>query len=148
THGRSLVEAVGLIDKSNRRTEEQLTERRSTLETVVSSLDTRTADIEERLKRFSGLLDESLEGAAGRARDIARIIAEPSNEGTRALTEQFEAVRTTSEQERRRTAETMRDLYNEAAGETHSLFSQTQQRFTDTLQGMKQMAVEMQRELE
>jgi chaperonin cofactor prefoldin len=148
THGRSLVEAVGLIDKSNRRTEEQLGERRDSLENVMSTLDSRTADIEERLKRFSGLLDESLEGAAGRARDIARIIAESSNEGTRALTEQFEAVRTTSEQERRRTVETMRELYNDTTGETHSLFSQTTQRFTDTLQGMKQMAAEMQRELE
>ena len=76
THGRSLVEAVALVDKSNRRTEDQLSERRTAIEGVVSALDSRTADIEERLKRFSGLLDESLEGAAGRARDIARIIAE------------------------------------------------------------------------
>ena len=75
-HGRALVEAVALLDKSNRRTDDNLTERRAAIETLVSSLDTRTDDIEQRLKRFSSLLDESLEGANNRAREIARIVAE------------------------------------------------------------------------
>src|SRR5262249_14323814 len=34
------------------------------------------------------------------------------------------------------------------SGETHDMFAQTTQRFTETLQGMRQMAAEMQRELE
>ena len=75
-HGKGLVEAVALLDKSNRRTDDNLTERRAAIETLVSSLDTRTDDIEQRLKRFSSLLDESLEGANNRAREIARIVAE------------------------------------------------------------------------
>jgi hypothetical protein len=136
-HGKGLAEAVALIDHSNRRTEEQLTERRSSLESVVSTLDTRTEDIESRLKRFSSLLDEALEGASGRARDIARIIAESSSEGARVL-----------EEERRRASEQLHGVYSQHSGEASEMFSQTAQRFTDILVGMKQMAADMQRELE
>ena len=136
-HGRGLVEAVALLDKSNRRTEENLTERRVTIEQLVQSLDTRTEDIEQRLKRFSGLLDESLEGANNRAREIARIVAESSAEGARSL-----------EEERRRASELLHGIYTQHSGETHEMFGQTTQRFTETLQGMRQMAAEMQRELE
>ena len=126
-----------LIDKSNRRTDETLGERRAAIETLVATLDTRTDDIEQRLKRFSSLLDESLDGATGRAREIARIIAESSSEGARAL-----------EEERRRASELLHGIYTQHSGETQEMFQQTTQRFTETLQGMKQMAAEMQRELE
>ena len=136
-HGRSLAEAVALVDQSNRRTEETLGERRSAIDTVVSSLDTKTEDIEQRLKRFSTLLDETLDGASGRARDIARLIAESSEQGLQSM-----------EQARDHTSETMRTIFGSHASETEEMFTSTTQRFTDLLQGMRQMAGEMQRELE
>ena len=114
-HGRELAEAVELIDRSNRRTEDTVNERRVTLDSLVATLDIRTEDLEQRLKRFSGLLDESLEAASARARDIARMVAESSAEGTRAISEQYERVREHAEDERRRTAEAMRAIYEQTA---------------------------------
>jgi hypothetical protein len=137
SYGRSLAEAVALIDKSNRRTDESMNERRTVIETLVQTLDSRTDDIEQRLKRFSSLLDESLDGATGRAREIARIIAESSSEGARSL-----------EEERRRASELLHGIYSQHSGETAEIFAQTTQRFSETLQGMRQMAADMQRELE
>jgi hypothetical protein len=136
-HGRNLAEAVQLIDKSNRHADAAIGERKAGIETLVATLDTRTDDIEQRLKRFSSLLDESLDGATGRAREIARIVADSSAEGARSL-----------EQERERASELLHGIYGQHAGETHEMFSQTTQRFNETLQGMRQMAAEMQRELE
>jgi hypothetical protein len=132
------------------------------IESLVGTLDARTDDIEQRLKRFSTLLDESLEGATGRAREIARIVAESSAEGTRALEEErrrgneiasivaeasAEGTRVL-EEERRRAREATQSMYTEHSGEVHELFTSTMQRFAETLQGMRQMAAEMQRELE
>ena len=136
-HGRSLAEAVALVDASNRRTNETFGERRAAIETIVGTLDERTADIEQRLKSFSSLLDETLEGASGRAREIARVIADSSAEGAQTM-----------EQERTRTSEAMRTIFGQYSGETADMFTQTTQRFTDLLAGMKQMSTEMQRELE
>jgi hypothetical protein len=137
THGRSLAEAVALIDASNRRTDASLAQRRTDMEAMVSTLDAHTDDIEQRLKRFASLLDESLDGATGRAREIARIVAESSADGARAL-----------EHERQQASELLHGIYSQHSGETHEMFSQTMQRFSETLQGMREMAAEMQRELE
>ena len=63
SHGRSLAEAVALIDRSNRRTEGTLGERRESLETLVTALDTKGGELEQRITRFSGHLERSLETA-------------------------------------------------------------------------------------
>ncbi|MGC1356132.1 MAG: hypothetical protein WA851_10135 [Xanthobacteraceae bacterium] len=148
THGRSLAEAVDLLDKSNRRAEESVSTRRSSIETLVTTLDSRADDFGQRLQRFSTVLDESLDAAASRASEIAGVIAQTSNDSVRTIERQFELVRTTSEEERKRTGETLNAVYEEASSQANTLFSQSAHRFTEIMQGMKQMAAEMQQELE
>jgi hypothetical protein len=148
THGRALADAVELIDHSNRRTESALNERRAGLDSLVSSLDIRSQDLEQRLTRFTSLLDETLDAASTRARDIARVVSEASSSGTQAISEQFDRVRSTVEEERQRTADTLRGIYEDARADTNAVFRQSTERFTEVIQGMKHMAAEMQRELE
>jgi hypothetical protein len=147
-HGRGLADAADLIDRSNQRTEDTISERRVTIDSLVATLDIRTEDLDQRLKRFSSLLDESLEAASARARDIARIVSESTAEGSRAISEQYEHVRENAEDESRRTAEAMRAIYDQTTGDTHAMFNDANERFAEAVQGMKQMASEMQRELE
>ena len=147
-HGRDLVKAVEIIDHSNQRTEDSVNERRVQLDSLVATLDIRTEDLEKRLSRFSGLLDESLEAASTRAREVARLVSEASAEGTRAISDQYERVRENAEEERQRSAEAMRAIYEQTAGDTEALFRSANERFAEAVQGMKQMAGEMQRELE
>ena len=146
--GRSLAEAVDLLDRSNRRTEESIANRHTNLEALVTTLDSRSEDFAQRLQRFAALLDESLDAATSRARQIAGIIAETSNDSVRTIEQQFELVRTTTEEERKRTSENMNTVYDEAATQAHTMFAQSADRFTEIMLGMKQMAAEMQRELE
>ncbi|HUI94201.1 MAG TPA: hypothetical protein VLX44_00480, partial [Xanthobacteraceae bacterium] len=158
-HGRSLVQAVEVIEVSNRRADDTIGSRRAALDTLITGLDARTGDLDARLKRFSGLLDETLAAAEARARDIARVVADATAEGTRAIADQHEAVRVTVEQERARTGDALRGLYQQATNEAHMLFrenandaktmlQEAKDRFADTVSGIKQMANEMQRELD
>jgi hypothetical protein len=147
-HGRSLAEAVELLEKSNRRTEESVTAKRSNIEALVSTLDTRTDDFAQRLARFSGLLDESLDAATSRAREIASVIAETSNTSVQTIEQQYELVRTTSEEERKHTSDVLNSVYEEATAHAEGLFRQSAERFAEIMQGMKHMAAEMQQELE
>jgi len=64
------------------------------------------------------------------------------------IEQQYELVRTTSEEERRRTSETLNTLYEEATGQAHTLLNQSAERFAEIMQGLKEMASEMQQELE
>ena len=147
-HGRSLAEAVQLLELSNRRTEESTTTRQASIEALVTTLDSRTDDFEQRLQRFSRLLDELLDSATTRTREIASMIAETSNDSVRTIEQQFDLVRAASEEERKRTGETLNSVYDEAATDLNAIFAQSAERFTAIVQGMKQMATEMQQELE
>src|SRR5579884_2249117 len=148
SHGRSLAEAVELLELSNRKSEETAANRQAALEALVKTLDARSDDFEQRLQRFSGLLEESLEAATTRTREIASLIAETSNESVRTIEQQFEVVRASSEEERKRTSEALNAVYEEASTEVQALFNQSVERFTAIMQGMKQMAADMQQELE
>jgi hypothetical protein len=148
THGRELARAAELIDRSNQRTEDVVGERRVALDSLISTLDIRTEDLDQRLKRFSGLLDESLEAAAARAREISRVVSETSVESAHVITEQFERMRTVAEDERRRTSESMRTIYEQSTDESYTLLREATERFAALVTGMKQMSGEMQQELE
>ena len=147
-HGRELAKAVDLIGQSNQQTDDRLNERRVQLDSLVATLDIRTEDLEKRLNRFSGLLDESLEAASTRAREVARLVSEASAEGTRAISEQYERVRENAEEERERATGAMRSLYEQTSSDTETLFRNANERFAEAVQGMKQMTAEMQRELD
>jgi len=147
-HARSLAEAVALIDASNQRTEGALAERRASMEQLSAALDGKAGDLEERLTRFAGVLDQSLEAAGERARDIARLTAESASTGAQTITENFEAIRSGAEEERTRLGDAMHSIYEQASEESHAMLSQAAQRFADVLDELKQMAAEMRRELE
>jgi len=177
THGSSLAEAVALIDRSNRRTEGTMSERREALESLVrmldgkgdeleqrlthfsglldkslgsmvKTLDVKSEDLDTRLTRFSSLLDQSLEGASDRTREIAQLVADSTNQGTRAITENFEAIRSSNEEEFKRTGEAMHAMYEQNARESNAMLTQAAQRFAEVVEGLKRMAAEMQRELD
>src|SRR4029077_1449030 len=75
-------------------------------------------------------------------------IAEGMNNGTRAITDQYEQVRSATEQERQRTMDALHGVYQQAIGDSEVMFQSATERFTEIVQSMRQMAAEMQRELD
>jgi hypothetical protein len=148
THGKTLVDAAAVVEQSNRSTTASVSERKAMLDSLVTTIDLRTTDLDQRLSRFTGLLDESLAAAEERARDIARVVAETAGAGSAAISRQFDAVRAAAEEERRLTAETMSELYEQGTQEAEAMFKQSADRFASMVTSMKQMAAEMHRELE
>jgi hypothetical protein len=147
-HGNSLVEAAALVEQSNRTTSASVADRKGELESLVTTIDLRTTDLDQRLTRFTGLLDESLAAAEERARDIARVVAETAGAGSATITRQFEAVRESAEEQRRLTASTMSELYQQGTREADTMFKQSAEKFAVLVQGIKKMAAEMHSELE
>jgi hypothetical protein len=147
-HGQALVEAAAVVEQSNRNTTTSVAERKAALESLVTTIDLRTTDLDQRLSRFTGLLDESLAAAEERARDIARVVAETAGAGSAAISRQFEAVRSTAEEERRLTSEAMNEIYQQGTQEADAMFKQSAEKFANMVSSMKQMASEMHHELE
>jgi flagellar biosynthesis/type III secretory pathway protein FliH len=147
-HGKMLTEAARMIDESNTKTNETVADKKTMLDSLVTTLDLRTADLDQRLSRFNSLLEESMQAAEGRAREIARVVADTASNGTSAISQQFEAVRSAAEEERRLTSEAMHEIYQQGTQEADAMLSQGAERFASIVQDMRQMASEMQRELE
>jgi len=158
-HGKSLAEAVHLLEKTNFDTMASVNERKNAIEGLAAAVNARTEDLDERLKRFSGLLDQSLRAAEDRARDVARLVAEATSDGARTIAEQHAAIRLTTEQQSKQTLQSLHELYEQVsseskglfqqnAGESHQLLKQATDRFADIMHGMKQMSQDMQRELD
>jgi hypothetical protein len=114
----------------------------------VTTIDIRTLDLDERLQRFTTLLDESLVAAENRARDIARVVAESAGASSTAVGRQFEAVRLAVEEERRQTMEVMSEIYEQGTQDAGSMFQQAADKFSSIVHGMKQMASELHSELD
>ena len=147
-HGKALVDAATAVEQANRTTTTSVAERKSQLESLVTTIDLRTTDLDQRLSRFTGLLDESLAAAEERARDIARVVAETAGAGSAAISRQFEAVRVAAENERHQTIDAMNELYQQSNAETDAMFKQSTEKFGAMVVAMKQMASEMHHELE
>jgi hypothetical protein len=147
-HGKALVDAAAVVEQANRSTTASVADRKSQLESLVSTIDLRTTDLDQRLSRFTSLLDESLAAAEERARDIARVVAETAGAGSAAISRQFEAVRTAAENERQQTLDAMNELYQQSNHETDAMFKESTEKFSTMVQSMKQMASEMHHELE
>jgi hypothetical protein len=148
THGKALIEAAAVVEQANRSTTASVADRKSALESLVTTIDLRTTDLDQRLSRFTGLLDESLAAAEERARDIARVVAETAGAGSATISRQFEAVRLAAENERQQTIESMNDLYQQSNAETDAMFKESTEKFSAMVLAMKQMASEMHNELE
>jgi len=148
SHGRALAEAAQLIEKSNERASDSVADRNAMLESLVSNIDLRTHDLDERLSRFTNLLDDSLAAAETRARDIAQIVAQTAGSSSAEISRQFEAVRASVEDERRQTSEAMAELYDQGTREADNMFRQAADKFATIVHGMKQMASELHSELD
>jgi hypothetical protein len=148
SHGRALAQAVELIEASNRKASATSDERGASFDAMIATLDAKSEELDERLKRFSSLLDESLESSAARARDIGHLIAESSSRGTQTIAEQYDLVRNTAELESKRTKEALQSIYEQTMGNTNEIFQQSTDRVSEVLKGIKEMAAEMQHELD
>ena len=148
SHGRALAEAAQLIDTSNASTAESVTERNTQLESLINTIDLRTLDMDERLHRFTTLLDQSLDAAEARAREIAQVVAETAGDSSAAVSRQFEAVRLAVEDERRQTIEAMGEVYDQGTREADIMFRQSADKFASIVHSMKQMATDLHTALE
>ena len=125
-----------------------MTERNTQLESLINTIDLRTLDMDERLHRFTTLLDQSLDAAEVRAREIAQVVAESAGDSAASVSRQFEAVRMAVEDERRQTVEAMSEIYDHGTREADVMFRQSADKFASIVHSMKQMASELHTELE
>jgi soluble P-type ATPase len=140
---RFLSGAADSLQETHRRIDMTLSDRREAIERFSSVLANRASDLDERLARFNRLMQDSLGAAEERAHEIARLVAESTTRATQAITQQYDTIRSTSEEERERTAGALKVTYDQTAEEMKTLFSDATQRFAETARELRQVAEEV-----
>jgi hypothetical protein len=157
--GRYIASVAESLSETHGRIDQSLAERRDSIEHIINMLIERTASIEEnfggrsqqigeRLSAFNRLLQESLQQAETRAHEIARHVADSTNQLTLTINKQHETIRNAYSEERGRTATALKSTYEEAMEEMKQMFTELQERFTDTAREVREVAQEVQGSLE
>ncbi len=144
---RLLGAAAEQVEDMQQRLDASFDARREVIEALVNHLASKTEDMDNLVKSFTGLLDDNLGVAEGRAREIGRVLVESTNQTTQAIGEQAETLRLATGKERERTTHAMRSAYEQATHEMQALFREAAERFETLTTGMKAMSAEIQREL-
>ena len=129
--GRFLASAVDTMGETHRRIDATLAERREAIEALTGHLSTRSSDLEERLGRFNRILQEQSTAAEDKAQDIAKLVADATANSTQSIVKQYDAIKNTSNEERDRTSQALRSVYESATTEVNTLFRDMNQRFAD-----------------
>ncbi|MGP8192939.1 MAG: hypothetical protein ACLQLT_09950 [Methylovirgula sp.] len=144
----SFAFAAGELARSQAELDRSLDERRSSLEALLTSVQTRREDFDEMMRAFSRAIDQSFERVEGRAREIGTFLAEASQATTGLVEQQFSEIRTAMSNERAHTASLLRAAYEQANAEIDTIFAQSTERFQSAAVEMRGLARDIQRELE
>lgn len=146
--GRFIAAAADTLQETHRRIDSTLSDRRDAIERFTSLLANRASDMEERLIRFNRLLQDSLGAAEERAHEIAKLVADSTAQSTSAISQQYDVLRLHSEEERERTAASLKQSYDKTMDEVRAIFSDANQRFGQAAQELREVAAEVQAALE
>ncbi|OYW42441.1 MAG: hypothetical protein B7Z45_02045, partial [Azorhizobium sp. 12-66-6] len=146
--GRLVRAASETLGQSHEQVDQTLTNRRVAIEQLAASLTERVQDLDDRLQGFHGTLEQSLQTAQKRAREIAAIVADSASSSSKALESQMERMRTSSDAERERMMQALTSTYQSALTDVNGLFEDTGRRFNDVARELKGAAQEVQQSIE
>ncbi|MCW5681431.1 MAG: hypothetical protein KF794_09945 [Xanthobacteraceae bacterium] len=133
---------------AHREIDSGIDQRRNAIEQITGILASRTSDLEERLTRFNTMLHETFTQAQGKTQDIAKLVAESTAGATQSIARQYELIRNSSEEERERTAASLKSTYNEATESVNALFAEQNQRFVEAARDLREISDDIQRTLD
>ena len=125
-----------------------LEQRQKSLEALVGDLAARGAAFDTLLERFAANVEDSFGKAQSRAQEIASVLASTTRGASVAVAGQFETIRDTAAKERERTAQTLRETIDQTNAQISGALDHAAERFRKSVAEVKEMASQVQKELD
>jgi hypothetical protein len=100
------------------------------------------------MRQFTSSIEDSFAKAQARAQEIGASLANATQGTATSVTGQFESIRENAEREREHTARALKETYDQASEQLAKIMSQASESFRNSVAEVKQMAGEMQRDLD
>jgi hypothetical protein len=123
-------------------------ERQHALEQLARTLADKSATIDQSMRGFSALIQDTLGTAERRARDVGLMLARSAETAANTVTEQIQSLGTAAEIEGDRTKEAIDKLRDKLIEEVNSSIGEAVDRFADATEEMRKATRAVGRELE
>ena len=146
------TEALGAVGRDLAQQQQSLDlaleHRRNSLQALISDLSGRSETFEATLGRFAANVEDSFARAQARAQEIGAALASATKGASIAVAGQFETIRDAAAKERERTAQTLQTTLEQTNVQLSSALEHAADRFRQSVAEVKDMASEVQRELD
>ncbi len=139
--GRDLTEQQRSLDLA-------LEHRQSSLQALIGDLAGRSEAFEATLGRFAANVEDSFARAQARAQEISATLASATRGASIAVAGQFETIRDTAAKERERTAQTLQATLEQTNAQLSGALEHAAGRFRQSVDEVREMASQVQRELD
>ena len=148
SHSTALAEVARELATNQEAIDSALGRRHDSLKTLVADVGAKSGDFERMMRDFSLGVERNFALAQTRAREISEELAAASKGATSATTSQFEEIRENAVRERELTEKGLQQAYEQANTQLSQIMDQATGRFRASVAEVKEMASQMQRELD
>ncbi len=139
--GRDLAQQQQSLDSA-------LERRRNSLQALIGDISGRSEAFEATLGRFAANVEDSFTRSQARAQEISAALAAATRGASIAVAGQFETIRDTAAKERERTTQTLQATVEQTNAQLTGALDHASERFRQSVAEVKDMASQVQRELD
>ena len=125
-----------------------LQHRQKSLENLLTQLDDRSRGIQGQIAQFVQEIEGQLDTAQARAQEVGSSLANVTKGAANSVAGQFEMIRDSANRERERTQQMLQGTYDQANKQVSQMLEDGAKRFQQMLADVRQMAGDVQRELD
>jgi hypothetical protein len=128
--------------------DDAIARRRDSLANLIEEVAAKSDAFENLMQTFTTTVEDSLNRALLRAKDVQTSVAQTTNGAARQITEQFETIRDHAGKERERTSAALEEAYEQANTQLSTIMNLANERFKQTAASLRATTVDITRELE
>ncbi len=147
-HGRILNTVSSELIQTQQGLDATLAHRQRAVEGLVVTLNDKTEDLESLARAFSTVVENSFRETETRVRELSAFLSDSTQNTAGAINNQYDVIRQMTAEERERTAQALREAYEQTTADLHQIFSGSTEQFRIAAQDMRSMALDIQRDLE
>jgi len=136
------------LDKFNVDMERMLSSRENTLGGLVEALGKRAQDVDQMMRGYMSMIEESLNSAERRSAEVGKLISENTTQVASNLEKEIRRLEASSDTQVANAARVMRDQHERAVGAMNQMMAETASGFQQTAQDMRVTAQQVVKDIE
>ncbi len=136
------------VDRFNSDIEKILHNREDVLGDLAGRLGRKAEDVDNMMRNYMTLIEESLDKADSRSREIGKLIASQADTASQNLEQQIKQLEDTTDAQIASAARQLREQYERAVNTMNEMLSMTAGEFTQTAQDMRVTAQQVVRDID